>query len=144
MQYKNRYWTCTTVNFSSKIRTNGSWKDVFLFTVSNIYPENSSALPRFGLLHCYKTLRRIPLPWPDGAGPNGQGTGKWLLCRVREFAPSVTEVFRNHRKFPAIFPVKIESPCAAHGGIDLTPCSTLILSSTPTLRLPSIIFREIT
>jgi hypothetical protein len=40
----------------------------------------------FMYLHCYKTLRRIRPPWPDGAGPNSQGTGKWLPFIAREFA----------------------------------------------------------
>jgi hypothetical protein len=39
-----------------------------------------------GTLHCYKTLRRIPPPWPDGAGVIGQGRGKWFLYMVRKFA----------------------------------------------------------
>ncbi len=34
------------------------------------------------------------------------GRGKRLLYMGREFAPSGTEVFRNHRKFPAIFTMK--------------------------------------
>jgi hypothetical protein len=34
------------------------------------------------------------------------GRGKRLLYMGREFAPSVTEVFRNHRKFTAIFTMK--------------------------------------
>ncbi len=63
-------------------------------------------------LHCYKTFRRIPPPWPDGAGPNGQGRGKWLLYMVREFSPSPSEVFRNHRNFPAFFTVKNWRPCS--------------------------------
>ncbi len=36
-------------------------------------------------VHWNKTLRRIPPPWPDGAGPNGQGRGT--------FCPSPTLVF---------------------------------------------------
>ncbi len=34
------------------------------------------------------------------------GRGKRLIYMGREFAPSGTEVFRNHRKFPAIFTMK--------------------------------------
>ena len=57
-------------------------------------------------LHCYKTFRRIPPPSPDDAGLILLGRGKRLLYMGREFAPSGTEVFRNHRKFPAIFTMK--------------------------------------
>jgi hypothetical protein len=57
-------------------------------------------------LHCYKTFRRIPPPSPDDAGLILLGRGKRLLYMGREFAPSGTEVFRNHRKFPAIFTLK--------------------------------------
>ncbi len=57
-------------------------------------------------LHCYKTIRRIPPPSPDDAGLILLGRGKRLLYMGREFAPSGTEVFRNHRKFPAIFTMK--------------------------------------
>jgi hypothetical protein len=57
-------------------------------------------------LHCYKTFRRIPPPSPDGARLILLVRGKRLLYMGREFAPSGTEVFRNHRKFPAIFTMK--------------------------------------
>ncbi len=56
-------------------------------------------------LHCYKTLRRIPPPWPDGAGVIGQGRGKWLLYMVRKFANTGTEIFPHFseiRNFPEI------------------------------------------
>jgi hypothetical protein len=53
-------------------------------------------------VHCYKTLRRIPPPGPDGAGPNGQGKGKLMLYMVREIATSGPEVFRNQPKFSEI------------------------------------------
>ncbi len=56
--------------------------------------------------HCYKTFRRIPPPSTDDAGLILLGRGKRLLYMGREFAPSGTEVFRNHRKFPAIFTMK--------------------------------------
>jgi hypothetical protein len=46
------------------------------------------------------------------------GRGKRLLYMGWEFAPSDTEVFRNHRKFPAIFTmIKRKN---AHGGIKLS------------------------
>ncbi len=57
-------------------------------------------------IHCYKTLRRIPPPRPDGAGLIGLGRGKWLLYMVREYARSGTEVFRHIseiRNFPGIY-----------------------------------------
>jgi hypothetical protein len=57
-------------------------------------------------LHCYKTFRRIPPPSPDDARLILLYRGKRLLYMGREFAPSGTEVFRNHRKFPAIFTMK--------------------------------------
>jgi hypothetical protein len=57
-------------------------------------------------LHCYKTFRRIPPPSPDDAGLILLGRGKRLLYMGREFAPSGTEVFCNHRKFLAIFTMK--------------------------------------
>jgi hypothetical protein len=57
-------------------------------------------------LHCYKTFHRIPPPSPDDAGLILLGRGKRLLYMGREFAPSGTEVFCNHRKFPAIFTMK--------------------------------------
>jgi hypothetical protein len=41
-----------------------------------------------------------------GAGLILLGRGKRLLYMGREFAPSGTEVFRNHRKSPAIFTMK--------------------------------------
>jgi hypothetical protein len=44
----------------------------------------------------------------DDAGLILLGRGKRLLYMGREFAPSGTEVFRNHRKFPAIFTMKKE------------------------------------
>ncbi len=53
-------------------------------------------------IHCYKTLRRIPPPGPDGAGPNGQGKGKWMHYMVREISTSGPEVFRNQPKFSEI------------------------------------------
>ena len=65
--------------------------------------------PRFyfcSATHCYKTLRRIPPPWPDGAGPNGQGRGKWLLYMVRVFPCSGTWIFQHFsksRNFPEIY-----------------------------------------
>jgi len=58
------------------------------------------------LTHCYKTLRRIPPPSPDDARLILLYRGKRLLYMGRVFAPSGTEVFRNHRKFPAIFAMK--------------------------------------
>ncbi len=57
-------------------------------------------------VHCYKTLRRIPPPWPDGAGPNGQGRGKWLLYMIREFPCSGSKIFQHFsetRNFPEIY-----------------------------------------
>ncbi len=57
-------------------------------------------------LHCYKTFRRIPPPIPDDASLILLYRGKRLIYMGREFAPSGTEVFRNHRKFPAIFTMK--------------------------------------
>ncbi len=57
-------------------------------------------------VHCYKTFRRIPPPRPDDARLILLYRGKLLLYMGREFAPSGTEVFRNHRKFPAIFTMK--------------------------------------
>jgi hypothetical protein len=73
--------------------------------------ENKPALETTGriksnVMHCYKTFRRIPPPSPDDAGLILLGRGKRLLYMGREFAPSGTEVFRNHRKFPAIFTMK--------------------------------------
>jgi hypothetical protein len=59
-----------------------------------------------GAMHCYKTFRRIPPPSPDDARLILLYGGKRLLYMGREFAPSGTEVFRNHRKFPAIFTMK--------------------------------------
>ncbi len=56
--------------------------------------------------HCYKTFRRIPPPSPDDARLILLYRGKQLIYMGREFAPSGTEVFRNHRKFPAIFTMK--------------------------------------
>ncbi len=43
---------------------------------------NWEALSKFItlFLHCNKTLPRIPPPWPDGAGPNGQG-GEYFVPR---------------------------------------------------------------
>jgi hypothetical protein len=67
--------------------------------------DSSFTAPLF-MPHCYKTFRRIPPPSPDGAGLILLGRGKRLLYKGREFAPSGTEVFRNHRKFPAIFTMK--------------------------------------
>jgi hypothetical protein len=61
---------------------------------------------RYHILHCYKTFRRIPPPSPDDAGLILLGRGKRLLYMGREFAPSGTEVFHNHRKSPAIFTMK--------------------------------------
>jgi hypothetical protein len=46
-----------------------------------------------------------------GAGLILLGRGKRLLYMGREFAPSGTEVFRNHRKFPAIFTMKKGRMC---------------------------------
>ncbi len=72
----------------------------------------SSLVPYFVLkfkgqcIHCYKTLRRIPPPWPDGAGPNGQGRGKWLPYMVREFPGSGSKTFQHFsetRNFPEIY-----------------------------------------
>ncbi len=60
------------------------------------------------LPHCYKTFRRIPPPSPDDARLILLYRGKLLLYMGREFAPSGTEVFRNHRKFQAIFTMKRE------------------------------------
>ncbi len=60
----------------------------------------------FGNIHCYKTFRRIPPPSPDDARLILLYRGKGLLYMGREFAPSGTEGFRNHRKFPAIFTMK--------------------------------------
>ncbi len=57
-------------------------------------------------LHCYKTFRRIPPPSPDDARLILLYSGKRLIYMGREFAPSGTEVFRNHRKFLAIFTMK--------------------------------------
>jgi hypothetical protein len=57
-------------------------------------------------VHCYKTFCRIPPPSPDDAGIILLGRGKRLLYMGREFAPSGTEVFRNHWKFSAIFTMK--------------------------------------
>jgi hypothetical protein len=57
-------------------------------------------------MHCYKTFRRIPPPSPDDARLILLYRGKRLIYMGREFAPSGTEVFRNHRKFPAIFTLK--------------------------------------
>jgi hypothetical protein len=57
-------------------------------------------------VHCYKTFRRIPPPSTDDAGLILLGRGKRLLYMGWEFAPSGTKVFRNHRKFPAIFTMK--------------------------------------
>jgi hypothetical protein len=57
-------------------------------------------------LLCYKTFRRIPPPSPDDARLILLYRGKRLLYMGREFEPSGTEVFRNHRKFPAIFTMK--------------------------------------
>ncbi len=54
------------------------------------------------LLHCYKTLRRFPPPWPDDAGLIGQGRGKWLPYKGGEFAHSATEVFHSQPKFSVI------------------------------------------
>jgi hypothetical protein len=64
-------------------------------------------LPRASI-HCYKTFRRIPPPSPDDARLILLYRGKRLLYMGREFAPSAsgTEVFRNIRKFPAIFTMK--------------------------------------
>jgi len=66
---------------------------------------------RRSLVHCYKTFRRIPPPSPDEAGLILLGRGKRLLYMGRKFAPSGTEVFRNHRKFPAIFTMKKGRTC---------------------------------
>ncbi len=55
---------------------------------------------RHGLPHCYKTLRRIPQPWPDGAGPNGQGRGKWWLYI---YDPGISLL--RYLYFPAFFQV---------------------------------------
>ncbi len=57
-------------------------------------------------VHCYKTFRRIPPPSPDDARLILLYRGKRLLYMGREFAPSGTEVFRNHRKFLVIFTMK--------------------------------------
>ncbi len=57
-------------------------------------------------VHCYKTFRRIPPPSPDDARLILLYRGKRLLYMGRVFAPSGTEVFRNIRKFPAIFTIK--------------------------------------
>jgi hypothetical protein len=65
----------------------------------------SGYVVRIGM-HCYKTFRRIPPPSTDDAGLILLGRGKQMLYMGREFAPSGTEVFRNHRKFPAIFTMK--------------------------------------
>ena len=72
---------------------------------------HSTFLPFFFLsslcvAHCYKTFRRIPPPSPDDARLILLYRGKRLLYMGREFAPSGTKVFRNHRKFPAIFTMK--------------------------------------
>jgi len=50
-------------------------------------------------LHCNKTFRRIPLPWPDGAGVIGQGKGKCLNDMGRKF-PAISHSPR--RFFPAL------------------------------------------
>ncbi len=68
--------------------------------------ENQSVFSIAACMHCYKTFRRIPPPSPDDAGLILLGRGKRLLYMGREFAPSGTEVFRNRRKFPAIFTMK--------------------------------------
>jgi hypothetical protein len=57
-------------------------------------------------IHCYKTFRRIPPPSLDDARLILLYRGKRLLYMGREFAPSGTEVLRNHWKFPAIFTMK--------------------------------------
>ncbi len=87
-------------------------------------------------LHCYKTLRRIPPPWPDGAEPNGQGRGKWLPYIVREFTALGTEVFHDQPKFSVITGnFRRKKRERAQGRIELTISGIPILSSTPRLRL---------
>ncbi len=72
----------------------------------SLYCSVCTALGEGRMLQCYKTFRRIPPPSTDGAGLILLGRGKRLLYMGREFAPSGTKVFRNHRKFPAIFTLK--------------------------------------
>jgi hypothetical protein len=58
---------------------------------------------------CYALLQDVPqnsATQHGGAGLILLGRGKRLLYMGWEFAPSGTEVFRNHRKFPAIFTIK--------------------------------------
>jgi hypothetical protein len=71
-----------------------------------------------------------------GAGLILLGRGKRLLYIGREFAPSGTEVFRNHRKFPAIFTMKKGRMCMV--GSNSVPLTLLFLSSSPRPRLPCI------
>ena len=90
-------------------------------------------------VHCYKTLRRIPPPWPDGAGPNGQGRGKWLPYIVREFTALGTEVFHDQPKFSIItgnfqrFFLRKKRECA-QSRIELRISRIPIRSSTPRLQ----------
>ncbi len=90
-----------------------SWPELICFTLD--LPELRCVTLDL-TLHCYKTFRRIPPPSPDDARLILLYKGKRLLYMGREFTPSVTEVFRNHRKFPAnshspwrVFPVKLVS-----------------------------------
>ncbi len=50
-------------------------------------------------MHCYKILRKIPPPWPEGAGLISQGSGKLLSYMCGEFATSGID----SRSFPAFF-----------------------------------------
>ncbi len=81
-------------------------------------------------VHCNKTLRGIPPPWPDGAGVNGQGKGKYFPCYAGVNTYSNTELFRWFRNIPETCPIlKNQNQCV---GWDRTYFfGAVILSYTP-------------
>ncbi len=61
------------------IRSNGSKHEQMSFIKGTVSLERFSFRWRVWIvLHCNKTIRRIPPPWLDGAGVNSQGKGKWF------------------------------------------------------------------
>ncbi len=93
--------------------------DAYSHLCNSCQRQDSSLHPsRFPVSYCLDRLARSNLPALLQDVPQNSvtqhgwrglillGRGKQLLYMGQEFAPSGTEVFRNHLKFPAIFTKK--------------------------------------